>query len=99
MQRVEVLRGPASTLYGGWALAEVVAMSTRTPEDFLWRGNARLAGGGSAGMWSRDNSEFGSANLAATNGPWSGLVLLARHVVRIGKQSTRWRHLCQAGGL
>lgn len=78
VQRVEVLRGPASTLYGSKALAGVVAMTTRTPEDFLWRGND-LATGASGGMWSRDESWFGSANLAAANGPWSGAVLLARY--------------------
>lgn len=78
VQRVEVLRGPASTLYGSKALAGVVSMRTRTPEDFLWRGNA-LAGGGSLGIWSRDDSRFASANLAASEGRWSGMMLLARY--------------------
>ena len=49
VQRFEVLRGPASTLYGSKALAGVVAFATRTPEDFLWRGNS-LSTGGSLGF-------------------------------------------------
>lgn len=77
VQRVEVLRGPASTLYGSKALAGVVAMTTRNPEDFLWRGNP-LATGGSLGVSSRDDSLFGAANLAAANGRWSGMILLSR---------------------
>jgi hemoglobin/transferrin/lactoferrin receptor protein len=77
VQRVEVLRGPASTLYGSKALAGVVALTTRNPEDFLWRGNA-LATGASIGVSSRDDSHFGAANLAAADGRWSGMVLLSR---------------------
>ena len=52
VERVEVLRGPASTLYGSKALAGVVALTTRSPEDFLWRGNG-WASGGSVGVASR----------------------------------------------
>ncbi len=78
VQRVEVLRGPASTLYGSKALAGVVALTTRNPEDFLWRGNA-LAMGASFGVSSRDDSHFEAANLAAANGRWSGMVLVSRH--------------------
>ncbi len=78
VQRVEVLRGPASTLYGSKALAGVVALTTRSPEDFLWRGNA-MATGASIGVSSRDDSHFGAANLAAADGRWSAMVLLSRH--------------------
>ena len=76
VQRIEVLRGPASTLYGSKALAGVVALTTRSPEDFLWRGND-VAVGASLGLASRDNSHFTAANLAAANGRWSGLILLS----------------------
>ena len=76
VERIEVLRGPASTLYGSKALAGVVALTTRSPEDFLWRGND-VAGGASLGLASRDNSYFTAANLAASNGRWSGLILLS----------------------
>ena len=78
VQRVEVLRGPASTLYGSKALAGVVALTTRSPEDFLWRGNP-FATAASLGFSSRDDSRFGSANFAAANGRWSGLFLVSRH--------------------
>ena len=77
VQRVEVLRGPASTLYGSKALAGVVALTTRNPEDFLWRGNS-MATGASIGVSSRDDSHFGAANLAAADGRWSGMILLSR---------------------
>lgn len=79
VQRVEVLRGPASTLYGSKALAGVVAMTTRAPEDFLWRGN-NWATSGSVGVSTRDDSRFGAASLAASSGHWSGLMLLSRHL-------------------
>ncbi|MFZ2236704.1 MAG: TonB-dependent receptor plug domain-containing protein, partial [Dokdonella sp.] len=78
VQRVEVLRGPASTLYGSKALAGVVALTTRAPEDFLWRGNP-FASAASLGISSRDDSQSGAANFAAANGRWSGLFLVSRH--------------------
>ncbi|MGB0133498.1 TonB-dependent hemoglobin/transferrin/lactoferrin family receptor [Dokdonella sp.] len=77
VQRVEVLRGPASTLYGSKALAGVVSFTTRAPEDFLWRGNP-VAIGGSTGVASRDDSRFAAAALAAENQGWSGLFLASR---------------------
>ena len=92
VQRVEVLRGPASTLYGSKALAGVVALTTRNPEDFLWRGNA-LATGASIGISSRDDSHFGAANLAAANGRWSGMILLSRH------EGHETENLPRAGGM
>ena len=92
VQRIEVLRGPASTLYGSKALAGVVALTTRSPEDFLWRGNS-LASGASVGVSSRDDSHFGAANLAAANGRWSGMVLLSRH------QGHETENLPRAGGM
>jgi hemoglobin/transferrin/lactoferrin receptor protein len=43
VQRVEVLRGPASSLYGSDALAGVVALSTVAPGDLLEPGEALAA--------------------------------------------------------
>jgi len=45
IKRVEVLRGPGSTLYGGGALAAVINIVTFTPEDL--EGIEVVAGGGS----------------------------------------------------
>lgn len=54
VERIEVVRGPMSVLYGSDALGGVINTITRRP-DAQWRGNARLdgravdgAGGGSA---------------------------------------------------
>ncbi|MCK9538827.1 TonB-dependent receptor domain-containing protein [Dokdonella sp.] len=77
IQRVEVLRGPASTLYGSKALAGVVAYTTRSPEDFLWDRGA-LTSGLRLGYTGRDDSRLIGGHLAATNGSWSGLLLVGR---------------------
>lgn len=64
VQRVEILRGPASTLYGSDALAGVVAYRTRLPADLLARGEgdshvaARIVAG------DRDDSRSASSSLA-----------------------------------
>ncbi len=55
VQRVEILRGPASSLYGSDAIGGVVAMSTLNPETLL-------AGGANAGLRSEagyDSSDDG----------------------------------------
>jgi hemoglobin/transferrin/lactoferrin receptor protein len=64
IDRVEILRGPASTLYGSKALAGVVAYTTVDPA------NADFSDGGvrvtaSIGTRSRDDSQSWSANLMA----------------------------------
>jgi hemoglobin/transferrin/lactoferrin receptor protein len=41
LERVEVLRGPASSLYGSDAIGGVVAMTTTSPQDLLGRGRNR----------------------------------------------------------
>lgn len=43
LQRVEIMRGPASALYGSDALAGVVAFSTVDPSDLLARTDAKAA--------------------------------------------------------
>jgi hemoglobin/transferrin/lactoferrin receptor protein len=43
LQKVEILRGPSSALYGSDALGGVVAFSTVDPEDVLGRGRAAQA--------------------------------------------------------
>jgi len=57
VQRVEVLRGPASSLYGSDALAGVVAVSTVAPSDLLapgaaWAASARTGYAGVDDGWS-----------------------------------------------
>lgn len=73
LESVELLRGPASALYGSDALGGVVGFKTRLPEHFLkpnesWAGQAKL-------HWDSVNTESGaSALLAGASGSWSGLV-------------------------
>ena len=57
VRRVEILRGPASSLYGSDAVAGVVATSTIDPADLL-RGERRLATRLRTGYSSDDDSWF-----------------------------------------
>lgn len=64
VQRVEVLRGPASSLYGSDALAGVVAVSTVAPADLLapdatWAATARAGYAGVDDGWSTGLSAAG----------------------------------------
>lgn len=82
IERVEFLRGPASTLYGSDALAGVVAYRTRSPQDLLMRVDSEDARyfGGRLGWSGRDRSRSGSAAFAAGNadGRVQGMVVAAR---------------------
>ncbi len=62
VSRVEILRGPASTLFGNDALAGVFAIVTRDPEEFLGGEPADVSG---SAMWSgRDDSTLISGSFA-----------------------------------
>jgi hemoglobin/transferrin/lactoferrin receptor protein len=73
LSRVEVLRGPASSLYGSDALAGVVLFRTLSPTDFL-DGTRDFAGSGSIGYDGADNSRSATANLAFRAGPTQNLI-------------------------
>lgn len=74
VQRVEILRGPASTLYGSDALAGIVAMRTRDPQDLLDRVDTDRYAGGRIGWSGRDHGRMLSAAFAAASGPLQGLL-------------------------
>ena len=76
VQRVEILRGPASTLYGSDALAGIVAWRTRDPQDLLDRVDGQRYIGGRAGWSGRDHARQLSASLAG-GGAVQGMLLLA----------------------
>lgn len=80
VSRVEILRGPASTLFGSDALGGVVAIVTRDPEEFLTRGNRHI--GGSAGYSGRDDASIlnGAFALGGDLGPGNlaGVLHLSR---------------------
>lgn len=69
VQRVEILRGPASTLYGSDALAGVVAYRTRDPRDLLAAdgevGDARLL---PRATWSNRDDSVGASTAFAMQG-------------------------------
>jgi len=67
LRRVEVLRGPASSLYGSDALAGVIVFRTLSPADFLSEGQHF---GGNAGLSysGATNSRAATANLAFATG-------------------------------
>lgn len=79
IERVEILRGPASTLYGSDALAGIVALRTRSPEDLLARGDGTRHAGVRAGWAGRDDSRLLGASWAgATANGWEAMALYAR---------------------
>ncbi|MGY6518626.1 MAG: TonB-dependent hemoglobin/transferrin/lactoferrin family receptor [Lysobacteraceae bacterium] len=77
LKRVDIVRGPASSLYGSDALGGVVAFTTRDARDYIGDADGRhlqLRGGGD----SVDASVWGASTAAFAQGPWSGLVNLNR---------------------
>lgn len=79
IERVEILRGPASTLYGSDALAGVVAYRTRDPEDLLKSVGDDVYVGTRALYSSRDDSTLASAGLAVggEDHPWQTMVFVS----------------------
>lgn len=73
LRQVEVLRGPASALYGSDALGGTVRFVTLDPEDLL-RGDAGFAARVRAGAADVDDSRRLGLTLAARQGDWSGLL-------------------------
>ena len=74
LERVEFLRGPASSLYGSDALAGVVAMRTRDPGDLLAEGSGDVFVGSRITHDSRDASTAVSASTATVLGGWQMLL-------------------------
>ncbi|TNF85844.1 MAG: TonB-dependent hemoglobin/transferrin/lactoferrin family receptor [Gammaproteobacteria bacterium] len=80
VSRIEVLRGPASTLFGNDALGGVFAIVTRDPQEYL---NGRSSHVGGSAAWSgRDDSAMlnGSLALGGEVGPGAldGVLHLSR---------------------
>jgi hemoglobin/transferrin/lactoferrin receptor protein len=73
IRRIEVLRGPASSLYGSKAIGGVVAVSTFDPEDLT--GGARGSGGLVRGGYASEWDSLGAAALGAWHGDAAGLLL------------------------
>ena len=78
LERVEILRGPASTLYGSDALAGVVAYRTRDPHDLLSAGGDDSRIGLRLGHATRDASTRLAGLHAVSRGDWSMLLMASR---------------------
>ena len=76
ISRVEILRGPASTLFGSDALGGVVAVMTRDPEEFLEGEPSRIAA--SATYSGADASRTINGSLAAGGGRLAGVLHTSR---------------------
>ncbi len=73
LQRVEVLRGPASSMYGSDAIGGVVAMTTIDPQSLL--GAGRDTGlRASSGLTGVDDGWNAAATGALRYGEWSGML-------------------------
>lgn len=77
VERIELLRGPASALYGSDAIAGVVAVTTLDPSDLL-AGEADLALRTRAGFAGDDHSAFAGLTGAARSGRFESLLAYAR---------------------
>ena len=77
VKSVEILRGPASALYGSDGLAGAVSFRTADPEDFL-TGSNRVGGLVRAAYSSADNEFAETAILAARSGDLSAMVAYTR---------------------
>ena len=79
IERVEIQRGPASTLYGSDALAGVIAFRTLDPEALLQRSDDGRHVGVRLGYDGVDDSRLLSASVAgASAGGWQAMALAAQ---------------------
>ncbi|WP_443969977.1 TonB-dependent hemoglobin/transferrin/lactoferrin family receptor [Sphingobium sp. CR28] len=77
VKSVEILRGPASALYGSDGLAGAVSFITSDPADFLKEGKS-IAGLARAAYDSADDQFSETGILAGRSGAWSALIAYTR---------------------
>ena len=77
VERIEIARGPVSTLYGSDALGGVVAITTRAPNDYVGADNPTHLDL-KTGYSSADDSVIGSLNGAYGNDTLAGLVTVTQ---------------------
>jgi hemoglobin/transferrin/lactoferrin receptor protein len=91
LKRVEVVRGPTSSLYGSDALGGTVAFITRDPSDYLEPGSDAWFGA-KLGVESDWNGLFGGATVALGGERWSGMVAVGH------RQGQETENMGEAGG-
>ncbi|OAN66734.1 TonB-dependent receptor [Sphingomonas sp. TDK1] len=77
VKSVEILRGPASALYGSDGLAGAISFTTADPGDFL-AGDKSVGGLVRAGYQSSDQDWTETGILAGKSGAWSAMVAYTR---------------------
>lgn len=77
LKSVEIVRGPASALYGSDGLAGSVSFITKDPSDIIKPGRT-VAGRARVGYASADQSWTESVLLAGQSGRWEGLLTYTR---------------------
>ncbi|SDT87017.1 hemoglobin/transferrin/lactoferrin receptor protein [Halopseudomonas salegens] len=77
VKRVEIIRGPASSLYGSDAIGGAVSFLTKDAGDYLGTGDDSY-GRLKTGYASADRSWLRSATLAGRHGQWDALLHLGR---------------------
>ncbi|RYG75615.1 MAG: TonB-dependent hemoglobin/transferrin/lactoferrin family receptor, partial [Alphaproteobacteria bacterium] len=83
LKRVEIVRGPASSLYGSDALGGVVAYVTKDPSDYLEEGKDAYFGL-KFGFEGESEGLFGGATAAFGGERWSGMAAVSH---RQGKET------------
>ncbi len=78
VKRVEIVRGPASTLYGSDAIGGVVAYITKDPADYLGFSNRPWYTSFKSGYNSADSSFSETATMAARGGDVDIMAVLTR---------------------
>lgn len=78
IQQVEILRGPASSIYGSNAIGGVVSFVTKKPVDLLSKTDQDYYIGLKTGSYGIDNSHLVTVNSAFAQGNSSGLLALSR---------------------
>lgn len=93
LKRVEVVRGPTSSLYGSDALGGVVSFVTKDPSDYLRDGDTAHFGA-KIGFESANEGLFAGATAAFAGERWSGLVAVSH---RQGKETENMGEIGGAG--
>jgi outer membrane receptor protein involved in Fe transport len=86
IRRIEILRGPASALYGSDALGGVVAYTTKDPADYLGLTGRDVYASGRFGYSGADNSFSETVTGAFRSGQVEGMLLYTRrdgHELRV----------------
>jgi hemoglobin/transferrin/lactoferrin receptor protein len=91
LKRVEVVRGPTSSLYGSDALGGIVSFITRDPEDYL-DDDKRAYFGFKLGIETDWNGLSGGATAAFGGERWSGMVAVSH------RQGRETENQGEAGG-